>query len=55
VIGASNGRIILRHLMPNVVPIIIVWASLAIPSLILTEATLSYLGLGVQGAATLVG
>ncbi|HET9659352.1 MAG TPA: ABC transporter permease [Thermomicrobiales bacterium] len=48
VIGASNSRIILRHLMPNVVPIIIVWASLAIPSLILTEATLSYLGLGVQ-------
>ncbi len=48
VIGASNSRIIVRHLMPNVVPIIIVWASLAIPSLILTEATLSYLGLGVQ-------
>lgn len=48
VIGASNARIIVRHLLPNVVPIIIVWASLAIPSLILTEATLSYLGLGVQ-------
>ena len=48
VIGASNSRIIIRHLMPNVVPTIIVWASLAIPSLILTEATLSYLGLGVQ-------
>ncbi|MCA9859492.1 MAG: ABC transporter permease [Thermomicrobiales bacterium] len=48
VIGASNSRIILRHLLPNVVPILIVWASLAVPSLILTEATLSYLGLGVQ-------
>jgi peptide/nickel transport system permease protein len=48
VIGASNGRIIVRHLMPNVIPIIIVWSSLAIPGLILTEATLSYLGLGVQ-------
>lgn len=48
VIGASNARIILRHLMPNVVPTIIVWSSLAIPGLILTEATLSYLGLGVQ-------
>ncbi len=48
VIGASNARIITRHLMPNVIPNIIVWASLAIPSLILTEATLSYLGLGVQ-------
>lgn len=48
VIGASNSRIILRHLIPNIVPIIIVWASLAVPSLILLEATLSYLGLGVQ-------
>jgi peptide/nickel transport system permease protein len=48
VIGASNARIILRHLMPNVIPTIIVWSSLAIPGLILTEATLSYLGLGVQ-------
>src|SRR6478735_8565046 len=48
VIGASNSRIILRHLMPNVIPTIIVWSSLAIPGLILTEATLSYLGLGVQ-------
>lgn len=48
VIGASNGRIIVRHLIPNIIPLIIVWSSLAIPSLILLEATLSYLGLGVQ-------
>jgi peptide/nickel transport system permease protein len=48
VIGASNQRIILRHLIPNIVPLLIVWSSLAIPSLILLEATLSYLGLGVQ-------
>ncbi len=48
VVGASNGRIIFRHIVPHVVPIIVVWASLAIPSLILTEAALSFLGFGVQ-------
>ena len=47
VIGASNSRIIMRHLFPNVISIIIVWMSLALPSLILYEATLSYLGFGV--------
>lgn len=46
--GASNSRIISRHIMPNVVPIVVVWASLAVPAVILTEASLSYLGLGVQ-------
>jgi peptide/nickel transport system permease protein len=48
VLGGSNLRILVRHIFPNVVPIIVVWASLVIPSLILTEASLSYLGLGVQ-------
>ena len=48
VLGASNTRIIGRHIFPNVVPIIVVWASLAIPGLILTEAALSFLGLGVR-------
>jgi peptide/nickel transport system permease protein len=48
VIGASDKRIIIRHLMPNIVPQLIVYSALAIPGLILTEATLSYLGLGVQ-------
>src|SRR5215204_1501255 len=48
VLGASNARIIGRHIFPNVVPIIVVWASLAIPGLILTEAALSFLGLGVR-------
>ncbi len=48
VLGSSDGRIIVRHILPNVVPIIIVWATLAIPGLILTEAALSYLGFGVQ-------
>jgi len=48
VMGASNRRIMLKHLFPNVVPLIIVWASIVIPGLILTEAALSYLGLGVR-------
>jgi len=48
VIGASDKRIIIRHLMPNIIPQLIIWSALAVPSLILTEATLSYLGLGVQ-------
>lgn len=48
VIGVSNSRLLIRHIFPNVVPIIVVWCSLVIPSLILTEAALSYLGVGVR-------
>jgi peptide/nickel transport system permease protein len=48
VMGASNVRIIFKHILPNVVPIMVVWISLAVPGLILTEATLSFLGLGVK-------
>ncbi|MGC4107141.1 MAG: ABC transporter permease [Thermomicrobiales bacterium] len=47
-VGASDRRIIVSHIMPNVLSIIIVWASLALPGLIITEATLSYLGFGVR-------
>ncbi|MDQ3525918.1 MAG: ABC transporter permease, partial [Chloroflexota bacterium] len=48
VTGASNSRIIFRQIFPNVLSIVIVWMSLALPSLILYEATLSYLGFGVR-------
>lgn len=48
VLGASNRRIILNHIFPNVVSIAIVWMSLVLPGLILYEAALSYLGFGVQ-------
>ena len=48
VTGASNARIIWRQIFPNIISIIIVWMSLALPSLILYEATLSYLGFGVR-------
>jgi peptide/nickel transport system permease protein len=48
VIGASNARIIWRHIIPNIIPTIVVWTSLVIPAFILTEAALSFLGLGVR-------
>jgi peptide/nickel transport system permease protein len=48
VMGASHRRVMLRHILPNVAPVVIVWASLTIPILILAEASLSYLGLGIQ-------
>ena len=48
VIGASDSRIMSKHIFPNVISIVIVWMSLALPSLILYEATLSYLGFGVR-------
>ncbi len=48
VLGASDSRIIFRHILPNVIPIVVIWATLVIPGLILTEASLSYLGFGVQ-------
>jgi peptide/nickel transport system permease protein len=48
VLGASHARIITRHILPNVAPTIVVWMSLVIPGFILTEAALSFLGLGVR-------
>ncbi|MDQ6737809.1 MAG: ABC transporter permease [Gemmatimonadota bacterium] len=47
-LGASGPRILLRHILPNVVPTIIVAATLGIGHVIILEAGLSYLGLGVQ-------
>jgi len=48
VVGATSRRIILRHLLPNVTPIMLIQASLAIPAAILIEAVISFLGLGIQ-------
>ncbi|NTU90784.1 MAG: ABC transporter permease [Chlorobiaceae bacterium] len=47
-LGLSNLRIIFRHLVPNALTPVIVAATLRIGSIILTEAGLSFLGLGVQ-------
>ena len=45
--GASDARIIVRHIFPNSVASIVVYATMNIGSAILTEAALSYLGMGV--------
>jgi peptide/nickel transport system permease protein len=47
-IGASTGRILFRHILPHLLPIIIVWGTLGISTTVLFEALLSYLGVGVQ-------
>ncbi|TEA79878.1 ABC transporter permease [Allopusillimonas ginsengisoli] len=47
-LGASNTRIILRHILPNVMPALIVQATIMIASAIIAEASLSFLGLGLQ-------
>lgn len=47
-IGAGPGRIVLRHMIPNTLGIVIVFATLLIPSFILSESFLSFLGLGVS-------
>jgi len=47
-LGANNRRIITRHLMPNSIAPIIVAATLAVGDFIITEAFLSFLGLGIQ-------
>ena len=48
VVGATDVRILLRHILPQVAASIIVLSSLLVGSMILFEATLSFLGLGVQ-------
>jgi ABC-type dipeptide/oligopeptide/nickel transport system permease subunit len=47
-LGASDTRIIFRHILPNIVAPIIVYTTLLIPTNILFEAALSFLGVGVQ-------
>jgi peptide/nickel transport system permease protein len=46
--GASDARIIFRHLYPNSLSHIIVILTLTVPGVILAEAFLSYLGIGIQ-------
>jgi oligopeptide transport system permease protein len=46
--GVSTGKIIFRHLVPNTLGPVIVYATLTIPQVMLQEAFLSFLGLGVQ-------
>ncbi|PYM13039.1 MAG: ABC transporter permease [Verrucomicrobia bacterium] len=47
-LGASHARILLRHILPNIYGIIITYLTLTVPSILLYESFLSYLGLGIQ-------
>jgi len=47
-LGAGSARIVLRHILPHLVPTILVWATLGIATTVLLEATLSFLGIGVR-------
>jgi oligopeptide transport system permease protein len=51
-IGASNVAIVFRHLIPNALGPIIVYATLTVPAVMLEEAFLSFLGLGIQAPLT---
>jgi len=51
-IGASDKRIILRHLLPNTASFLVVEATLAIPGMIIGETALSFLGLGLRPPIT---
>ncbi|MEO6301267.1 MAG: ABC transporter permease subunit [Paracoccaceae bacterium] len=53
--GVSSWRIILRHIVPNLLGIVAVYATLLIPEMILTESFISFLGLGVQEPQTSLG
>jgi len=46
--GVSDGKIILRHIVPNLLGVVSVYATLLVPLMILTESFISFLGLGVQ-------
>ncbi|MFN2559960.1 MAG: ABC transporter permease [Jatrophihabitans sp.] len=54
-LGASNLRIMFRHLMPNTLPVLIVNATLLIAAGILAETALSYVGFGIQSPDTSLG
>jgi ABC-type dipeptide/oligopeptide/nickel transport system permease subunit len=47
-IGGGNARVILRHLLPNVLSVVLVIATFDVGRIIILESTLSFLGLGVQ-------
>jgi oligopeptide transport system permease protein len=46
--GAGNGRIILKHVLPNLIGPVVVYATLTVPQIVLFESFLSFLGLGIQ-------
>ncbi len=55
VIGVSTPGIILRHVLPNLLGVVVVYVTLTVPQAILLESFLSFLGLGVQEPHTSLG
>ena len=49
-LGASEGRIILRHILPNLVHLVVITFVLLFSGLVLSEAVLSWLGIGIDGS-----
>lgn len=47
-LGASDGRVIVVHILPNIAGVILVYATLTVPEVIILESFLSFLGLGVK-------
>jgi len=47
-VGATNARIMVRHILPNVLPLMIVLAAIDVAGIILAESAISYIGFGIQ-------
>lgn len=54
-LGASSGRVVFRHLLPNIAAALVVQATLNFPGTILLETSLSFLGLGIQPPGASLG
>jgi oligopeptide transport system permease protein len=54
-LGLGHGRIILRHLLPNILGPVLVYATLTVPGVMLLESFLSFLGLGVPAPMSSLG
>lgn len=53
--GVSETKIIFRHILPNLIGVVIVYASLLVPEMILAESLISFLGLGISEPYTSLG
>lgn len=51
-IGVSPTRIVLRHIVPNLLGVVVIYTTVTVPGVILTESVLSFLGLGIQEPMT---
>jgi peptide/nickel transport system permease protein len=47
-LGATNQRVLIKHILPHLLPTVLVYATLGIATTVLLEATLSFLGIGVR-------